>query len=55
MINMKTCRYSFEALDFNCNDFGFTFNIGVFYLGIFYKTSIYKPHIICKNKNRSIP
>ena len=29
----------FEVLDFHCNDFGFTFNIGVSYLGI-YKTSM---------------
>ena len=35
MITKITCRYSFEVLDFNCNDFGFTFNIGVPYLGIF--------------------
>ena len=34
MITKITCRYSFEVLDFNCNDFGFTFNIGVSYLGI---------------------
>ena len=33
MITKITCRYSFEVLDFNCNDFGFTFNIGVSYLG----------------------
>ena len=40
MITIKiTCRHSFEVLDFNCNDFGFTFNIGVSYLGIF-KTSM---------------
>ena len=37
MITKITCRYSFEVLDFHCNDFGFTFNIGVSYLGI-YKT-----------------
>ena len=35
MITKITCRYSFEVLDFHCNDFGFTFNIGVSYLGIF--------------------
>ena len=35
MITKITCRYSFEVLDLNCNDFGFTFNIGVSYLGIF--------------------
>ena len=40
MITKLTCRYSFEVLDFNCNGFGFTFNIGVSYLGIFYKTSM---------------
>ena len=40
MITKITCRYSFEVLDFHCNDFGFTFNIGVSYLGI-YKTSMY--------------
>ena len=40
MITKITCRYSFEVLDFNCNDFGFTVNIGVSYLGIFYKTSM---------------
>ena len=34
MITKITCRYSFEVLDFHCNDFGFTFNIGVSYLGI---------------------
>ena len=34
MITKITCRYSFEVLDFNCNDFGFTFNVGVSYLGI---------------------
>ena len=39
MITKITCRYSFEVLDFHCNDFGFTFNIGVSYLGI-YKTSM---------------
>ena len=32
-ITKITCRYSFEVLDFNCNDFCFTFNIGVSYLG----------------------
>ena len=26
MITKITCQYSFEVLDFNCNDFGFTFN-----------------------------
>ena len=35
MITKITCRYSFEVLDFNCNNFGFTFNIGVSYLSIF--------------------
>ena len=40
MITKLSCRYSFEVLDFNCNGFGFTFNIGVPYLGIFYKTSM---------------
>ena len=39
MITKITCRYSFEVLDFHCNDFGFTFNIGISYLGI-YKTSM---------------
>ena len=39
MITKITCRYSFEVLDFHCNDFGFTLNIGVSYLGI-YKTSM---------------
>ena len=39
MITKITCRYSFEVLDFHCNAFGFTFNIGVSYLGI-YKTSM---------------
>ena len=39
MITKITCRYSFEVLDFHCNDFGFTFNIGVSYLGV-YKTSM---------------
>ena len=34
MITKVTCRYPFEVLDFNCNDFGFTFNIGVSHLGI---------------------
>ena len=34
MITKITCRNSFEVLDFNCNDFGFTFNIGGSYLGI---------------------
>ena len=34
MITKITCRYSFEVLDFHCNEFGFTFNIGVSYLGI---------------------
>ena len=34
MITKITCRYSFEVLDFNCNDFDFTFNIGVSYLDI---------------------
>ena len=40
MITKITCRYSFDVLDFNCNDFGFTFNMGASYLGIFYKTSM---------------
>ena len=31
----KITWYSYEVLDFNCNDFGFTFNIGVSYLGMF--------------------
>ena len=34
MITKINYRYSFEVLDFNCNGFGFTFNIGVPYLGI---------------------
>ena len=34
MITKITYRYSFEVLDFNCNGFGFTFNIGVSYLDI---------------------
>ena len=29
MVTKITCRYSFEVLDFNCNDFVFTSNIGV--------------------------
>ena len=45
MITKITCRYSFEVLDFHCNDFGFTFNIGVSYLGI-YKTSLLAPELI---------
>ena len=45
MITKITCRYSFEVLDFHCNDFGFTFNIGVSYLGI-YKTSMMHTHIL---------
>ena len=52
MITKITCRYSFEVLDFHGNDFGFTFNIGVFYLGI-YKTSMApsdKSLIYIKNK-----
>ena len=39
MITKITCRYSFEVLDFHCNDFGFTFNIEVSYLDI-YKASM---------------
>ena len=35
-----TCRYSFEVVDFNCNDFGFAFNIEVSYLGIFIRASM---------------
>ena len=42
MITKITCRYSFEVLDFKCNDFGFTFNIGVSYLWYYYKTSMEK-------------
>ena len=47
MITKITCRYSFEVLDFNCNDFGFTFNIGVSHLGIFYKTSMIFSPTVC--------
>ena len=43
MITKITCRYSFELLDFNCNEFGFIFNIEVSCLGIFYKTSLSRP------------
>ena len=48
MITKITCRYSFEGLDFNCNDFGFTFDIGVSYLGIFYKISMNGSHLNVK-------
>ena len=34
MVTKITSLYSFEVLDFNWNDFGFTFNIGVSYLDI---------------------
>ena len=34
MITKITCRYSFEVLDFHCNDFGVIFNIGVSCLGM---------------------
>ena len=49
MITKITCRDSFEVLDFHCNDFGFTFNIGVSYLGI-YKTSMVESYIEIKKK-----
>ena len=41
------CRYSFEVLDFNCNDFGscsgFTFNVGVPYLDIIIRHQWFRP------------
>ena len=53
MITKITCRYSFEVLDFHCNDFGFTFNIGVSYLGV-YKTSMTNTVQPIYNKNNMI-